>query len=274
MTSENNDLLNRTIADFGRQWTRYQENDGYYASQDLFKDILGPLLDGDALKGSKVAEIGAGTGRIVNMLLRAGASHVLAMEPSDGYDALEENVGWAKGRVTCVKGMGTSIPASAELDYVFSIGVLHHIPDPAPTVKAAWRSLKKGGRIVIWLYGKEGNGLYLAALSVLRGLSRSLPEKIFMGLVWLLDVLLTIYISAARIVHLPLRGYMLEVIGKMTHDKRRLIIYDQLKPSYAKYYRQDEAQDLLKSAGFTDIKLYHRHGYSWTVMGTKNSIEQ
>jgi len=50
---------------------------------------------------------------------------------------------------------------------------------------------------------------------------------------------------------------------------RRLVIYDQLNPAYAKYYTREEAQDLLARQGFVDIRLHHRHGVSWTVLGTK-----
>lgn len=46
------------------------------------------------------------------------------------------------------------------------------------------------------------------------------------------------------------------------------MIYDQLNPAYAKYYRRDEARALLEDAGFQDVRLHHRHGYSWTVLGT------
>ena len=55
----------------------------------------------------------------------------------------------------------------------------------------------------------------------------------------------------------------------MTRDKRRLVIYDQLRPTYAKYYTGPEARELMSRAGFGDIRLHHRHGYSWTVVGTR-----
>ena len=75
-------LTSRTIDDFGDQWTRYANNDGYYGSSDILVDVFGPLLPPEALKGKKVLEIGSGTGRIVHMLLAAGAAHVTAVEPS------------------------------------------------------------------------------------------------------------------------------------------------------------------------------------------------
>jgi hypothetical protein len=68
---------------------------------------------------------------------------------------------------------------------------------------------------------------------------------------------------------LPLADYMRRVMQPLTPDKRRVVIYDQLNPAYAKYYTREEARALLAGPGFTDIRLHHRHGYSWTVIGTK-----
>lgn len=51
--------------------------------------------------------------------------------------------------------------------------------------------------------------------------------------------------------------------------ERRLVIYDQLNPAYAKYYTRAEAYELLRQAGFDDVRLHHRHGYSWTAVGTR-----
>jgi hypothetical protein len=62
---------------------------------------------------------------------------------------------------------------------------------------------------------------------------------------------------------------MLNVIRRLSWKKRYLNIYDQLNPAYAKYYRRDEAIALLADAGFVDVRVHHRHGYSWTVRGTR-----
>jgi hypothetical protein len=61
----------------------------------------------------------------------------------------------------------------------------------------------------------------------------------------------------------------LSVLEKMSPNKRRLIIYDQLKPAYAKYYTRQEAINLLENVGFINVRIHHRHGYSWTVIGAK-----
>ncbi len=268
----NNNIQEQTIKDFGEQWTKYRDNEGFYGSIELFKDVFHPILSPDEVKGSSVADIGSGTGRIVNMLLAAGAAHVIAVEPSEkAFEVLQENTREQGQKVTLLKVPGDKLPPSGELDYVFSYGVLHHIPKPAPVAKAAFNALRPGGRIAIWLYGKEGNGLYLFLFGNLRAITKYLPHFMLVVLSWILDIPLVIYINLCKIFKLPLQKYMTEILARLTPDKRRLNIYDQLNPAYAKYYTREEAIDLIKNAGFENIVIHHRHGYSWSVVGTKPS---
>ena len=172
-------------------------------------------------------------------------------------------------KVTCLKITGDQLPAYGNLDYVFSIGVLHHISNPAPVVEAAFKALRPGGHFLIWLYGKEGNGLYLTFIRPLRVLTKRLPHFMLAFLVEIMYWPLVLYIKLCHRLPLPLRGYMLSVLEKMSPEKRRLIIYDQLNPAYAKYYTRLEAEKLLIDGKFENVRIHHRHGYSWTVIGTK-----
>src|SRR5438128_5751295 len=87
-----NQLAHKTIEDFGRQWTAFTDNEGWYGSLELFNDIISPLLDLQELSGKDVAEIGSGSGRIVNMLLAANVNHVTAIEPSAAFHVLNQNL--------------------------------------------------------------------------------------------------------------------------------------------------------------------------------------
>jgi SAM-dependent methyltransferase len=263
-----NHLKQQTIEDFGEQWTRYRDNEGYYASADLLPDLVEPLLALSQINGARVAEIGSGTGRIVNMLLAAGAHHVTAVEPSAAFDVLRANVR-SPSAVTLLNVTGELLPPSGDLDLVFSIGVLHHIPDPAPVVQAAYHALAPGGRMLAWLYGREGNEAYLALAQPLRSVTRRLPHRLLAALVWLLYPVLAAYIRLARRFRVPLADYLNNYFGKLAPAQRRLVMYDQLNPAYAKYYRRSEALALLEVAGFRNVRVHHRHGYSWTVIGEK-----
>lgn len=259
----------RTIADFGEQWTRYPGSDGYFGSAELFDDNFLPLLSSRDVAGRRVAEIGAGAGRFVNVLAAAGAAHVVAVEPSAAFQVLRENTRRFADRITYVEATGDGLPPSGDLDYVFAIGVLHHIPDPNPVVAAAFRALRPGGAFAVWLYGREGNTLYLLMVRSMWWLTRRLPHQGLALLVRALYVPFWCYMQLCRWVPLPLARYMRRVMLPLTPEARRIVIYDQLNPAYAKYYRREEADTLLTAQGFVNVRLHHRHGYSWTVVGTK-----
>ena len=268
MTSDD-ELQARTIANFGEQWTSYSDTSGFFGSADLFNDFFNPLLSATDVAGCRIAEIGAGTGRFVNVFAKAGASRIVALEPSDAFRVLRETTAAFRDRIDYLNVAGDRLPASGDLDYVFAIGVLHHIPDPKPVLSAAYEALKPGGSMAAWLYGREGNGLYLALARPMWWLRRRLSQQGLDLFVRLLYPFFWIYMTVSRVLPLPLSAYMCRVMLPLTPDKRRLVIYDQLNPAFAKYYTRDEARVLLASAGFTDIRMHHRHGMSWTVVGRR-----
>jgi SAM-dependent methyltransferase len=259
----------RTIRDFGEQWSHYGGNEGFYGSAELLQDMFGPLLALDELAGARVADIGSGTGRIVRMLVRAGAEHVVAVEPSAGVEILRENTRDIAARVEIIQGSGEDVPAGRDLDFVVSIGVIQFIRDPLPTLRAAREALRPGGKLVIWVYGREGNRLYVALVRTLRAVTTRLPHFALDLLCSVLTILVDAYIFACRWIPLPMRDYMLHTLARVSRDKRKLTIYDQLNPSYAKYYRAEEVREMLETAGFCDVRLHHRRGYSWTALGVR-----
>ena len=260
----------QTIRDFGRQWTTYAESRGYYGSVELLKDIIEPLLPIERLQGISAAEIGSGSGRIVNMMMAAGVARLYAVEPSRAVESLKQNTSKYADRVDILNVRGDQLPP-LNLDLVISIGVIHHIPDPDPVMRAAFAALKPGGQILLWLYGREGNELYLSIFEPLRTITRRLPHFLLVPVAHVLNFGAGIYLSLARVLPLPMRAYVTNIFGRFDRQTRYLAVYDQLNPNYAKYYTRAEAVDLLIRGGLTDIQTFHRHGYSWTVRGTRPS---
>lgn len=266
----------QTIRDFGDQWSHYGDNDGYYGSVELLADMLGPLVPFDELRGARVADIGSGTGRIVRMLLDAGVASVVAVEPSVGVEILRENLRDFGERVEVIHGRGDELPAGRELDFAISIGVIQFIRDPQPTLRAARDALRPGGKLVIWVYGYEGNAAYVLGLTALRSVTTRLPHWALAGFCQLLTGLVDAYIALCRLtrLRLPMRDYLVNTLARVTRRERMLTIYDQLNPSYVKYYRRNEVAEMLERAGFVDVELHHRRGYSWTASGTRPAAAQ
>ena len=264
----------KTIHDFGEQWSHYSDNEGYYGSKELLADIVAPLLQLEDFTNKRVAEIGAGAGRIVGMMLESGAQHALAVEPSAGIDAARQNLMQYGDRVTLLHARGEDIPGDAALDIILAVGVLQFIPHPKPVVDAAYRALIPGGVMFAWLYAKEGNTTYLMVVKLLRLFTRFLPHWLLDLFVRIVYVPLAVYIFICKTVPLPwpLRDYVTNVLAKFSPAKRRLVIYDQLNPTHAIYHTREQALAILEDSGFVNVRLHHRRGYSWSVIGSKPEV--
>lgn len=259
----------RTLRDFGEQWALDGENDGFYGSLELLRDALGPLVALSELRGARIADVGSGTGRIVRMLLAAGAAHVTALEPSSGVSILRRNTAEFGDRVRVLHAPGEALPPGLELDFVTAIGVLPFVPDPEPLLRAARNALRPGGRLVLWLYAAEGSALMRGGVALLRSFTTRLPHRALRALCRLLDRCLDLYLLACRHFAVPLREYMLTIFARLTREKRRLTLYDQLNPSYVRYYGRQELEALLARCGFDAVRLHYRHGYSWSAVGSR-----
>jgi hypothetical protein len=55
---------NETIRDFGRQWSIFRDNEGFYGSMELFSDILSPL-NTDEIRGCRVANCAEREGLLI-----------------------------------------------------------------------------------------------------------------------------------------------------------------------------------------------------------------
>jgi SAM-dependent methyltransferase len=260
-------LRDKTIQDFGRQHSTYGDSGGFYTSTELLQDVLGPLMKKEEFAAKDVLDIGSGTGRWLRIFHEIGARTITAVEPSPAIEMAKKNT-QNLDRISYHQVTGDKLP-DGPYDIVHSYGVIHHIPDPDPVIKRAFEVLRPGGRLVIWLYGRENNGLYLAFLNTLRFLTVPMPHRLLDWVSGAMVPAVRIYSKLLNILPLPLRGYFRTFVDKVDNYTIKHVIYDQLDPHYAKYYRRQESVDLVEKAGFRDIKIYHRENYSWTVIGTK-----
>ena len=106
-----------------------------------------------SLAGKKVLEIGLGYGTVAQKLMEAGAAY-------HGLDVAAGPVGMARHRADLLgvpadvlQGSALQNPhASESLDYVVSIGCLHHTGDLAGALREVHRTLRPGGGASIMVY--------------------------------------------------------------------------------------------------------------------------
>ena len=252
-----------TVNEFGVQWTKYTENTGFYASTGIFDSLFGNLLCKEDLAGKKIADIGAGSGRYTKLFHQLGAASILALEPSDGFTTLEKNTADLQN-VTRLHATADQLPRQ-DFDWVFCIGVLQFIPDAQTALRTMGRALGPRGRIFVWVYGRENNGIYLIFLKPLRLIAKLLPHRLLDLMAAVLVYPATLYGLLCRVIPLPMAQYLCGYYMKLDRYSRKVVIYDQLNPGYSRYYSKAELKELFENSGFTDLQFYNRLNTSWSV---------
>jgi len=106
--------------------------------------------------GTRVLDYGCGNGYVLSRYARCGAEVVGVDITARAIELCEKRFDLMGLTGTFVQNDGRSIPFESEsFDIVCSIGVLHHIPDPAPVVAELCRVLKPGGKIVVMMYHRD-----------------------------------------------------------------------------------------------------------------------
>ena len=127
----------------------------------MLKRIVHPF-DLNLIKDKKILDIGIGSGRISNNLLKYKPSKLVAVEPSSAIEVARENI--KSDKIEFLNVRGQDIDFENEFDYVFALCVIHHIPEYKEVLKRIQKSLKVDGKFVAWVYGKEGMEFYILML--------------------------------------------------------------------------------------------------------------
>ena len=254
-------MTQETISAFGAQWQRY-DHTGPSLEDEYLQNVLGPVLSLRDLAGKTVADVGAGNGRFTAVLAKY-AKQVVSVEPAPEAMQNNQKRNHHQPHVHFVPLKAEDLKSDFALDYVFCIGVLHHIPDMPKALKGLKNMLKPDGKIVLWLYGKEGNEGYIFCMNILKAMTTWIPDRWLVALSRGFVHPVKAYSRLTRqCPFLPMAGYFNRSIAQLSDHEIELIIFDQLNPTTAYYLSRPDIEKLLTQEGFTDFKFYHRHQYS------------
>jgi SAM-dependent methyltransferase len=264
------------VASFGRQWNRYDvardEED-----EAVFRVKTG--IDPRDLEGRLVLDAGCGGGRYARLAGRHGA-RVIGVDLSAAVEkAAALCAGWPD--VTIVQADLLDLPlAEAAFDVAFSIGVLHHSPDPRRAFAQVAARVKPGGRLAVWLYRKN-TPPQEALNTALRAVTTRLPARVLEPVCAGLGVLGGIPV---------LNKTLNKVVNFSNHPDWTLRVcdsFDWYAPRYQSHHTTAELERWFSEEGFEDLtvlpparsgRLYdwaYRHdlilGSGVNVAGTKKS---
>src|SRR5215510_4218312 len=164
-----------TARSFGYEWHRFPEM--YEEWERQFIDYMQPHA-AEFFSGKKILDAGCGNGRFAYYAAKYGAE-VWAIDLGPAVEVARRNT--EERNVHVVQADLHDPPFELEsFDFIYSIGVLHHLPDPEAAFQNLLRFLKPGGVVQIYLYWKAEQqpikAVMLSGISALRQLTTRLPH--------------------------------------------------------------------------------------------------
>lgn len=246
---------------FGFQWDLHREFHPQYREQ--FLQWIAPL-DAKAFEDVDVLDAGCGMGRNARWAAEFGARSVTAVDYSELAVASARNVLSAWPNATVRRASLYDLEETEAYDLCFSVGVIHHLEFPRRAVERLVDTLRPGGRLVVWLYGFEGNELWARTFALVHPILRRLSPRTLHALAHLFSVPLFLLLK------LPFRkSPYLAAVARYPYRHTHLIVHDQLVPEIARYYRRDEVEALFAGLPVSSCEVHHNRGYSWTVICRK-----
>lgn len=159
-----------TARAFSESWNRLPSGSVY--TREQFLDWLAPV-DPETLRGKAVLELGFGNGSLLVHMASFGPSRLAGLELGDTLETARSNL---EGHdfVELHRGDLTEVDLG-EFDFVYCIGVLHHLRDPSAGFRSMLRQTKPGGRFHGWVYAREGNAVVRYLVDPLRRVTSRLP---------------------------------------------------------------------------------------------------
>lgn len=259
-----------TARRFDDEWSRWKDLRDYYERQ--FLGWVAPLKPAD-FAGKVVFEGGCGQGRNSATVAGFGARAVVSLGLDRGALAAFDHT---RRLPNCHVVMGDLLhpPARPVFDLAFSVGVIHHLPDPAAGFASLAGVARDGGRVAIWVYGLENNGWIARLVGPVRdALTARLPtgplrhaSAIPSAALW--AAIRTFYRPHAggRGPKLPYGDYLASM-HDFPFDEIHAIVFDQLVTPVRHYLPGDEVRRWY-SRGFADAVVRWHNRYSWTGLGT------
>lgn len=259
------DTMNR----FGYEWTEFIDYDC-----DNFSRFASPL-PADFFEGKLGLDAGCGGGRHAYQASKKGAE-IIAFDVSQAVDtAFQKNRN--EERVHIIQSDIYHLPfKQSTFEFIYSLGVLHHLPDPEKGYKTLIPLLKENGSLFVWLYAYAPRKV---ALEILRSLARRLSNKnirymaylcnlldygIFSNLFKFFHALPSLKNVSERIFPLRIQEYAGHGFSVSYTDW-----FDRLSAPLTHYYRKQEMEAWLNRSNLKQTRLLPEGDSWWWLYGER-----
>ncbi len=260
-----------TVKGFGQEWTAFnQEALSDSERQELFCKYFS-LIDWTT-KPKRALDMGCGSGRW-DVLAAPRVEELVAADASpDALQVARRNV--TASNASFVQCTPDTLPfPDGHFDLIFSLGVLHHLPDTAAAICSLGKKLSPGGTLLLYLYyAFDNRPLWFRALwrisDVVRRCISALP--FFLRYALSQVIALAVYWPLARSAKYlpvpsswPLRFYADRSLYVMRTDA-----LDRFGTKLEQRFTRKEIATMLESAGLRDVQFSDSMPY-WVCKASK-----
>lgn len=241
----------KDVLSFGYEWTRYTgfEED----SCDLFEKTR---TTPEFMHGKVILEAGCGNGRLVRLCASAKPKLIVGIDLSRSVNTAKANtINYPNTEI--VRASIFHLPFKKNVfDYIYSVGVLHHTPDPRRAFNSLLPCLKNGGNIAVWVY-KRGNRVHYFLIEMLRKVTTRIPHNIFYKICWIqgpiggfVNWLAIYFLNIAKYIRI-----IFFISDKNTPEFRQLATFDWWTPKYMSFHSKEEVIGWFKEKGLINITV-------------------
>lgn len=269
-----------TVSGFGDEWERFDQSELNPLEYTLLFNKYFDIFPWNALPENSVGfDMGCGSGRWAKIVAdRVGILHCI--DPSSALIVAKKNLANKSNCIYNNAGVGDSILPKNSMDFGYSLGVLHHVPDTQEGINECVGFLKPGAPFLIYLYYSFENRPFWyrfvwRASELIRMVVSRLPYVLRYWISQLIAIL--IYLPLAKFARLaeligfsddfcdslPLGSYR-----KLSFYTMRTDALDRFGTQLEKRFSRSEITHMLKNAGLVDIEFSKNVPY-WCAVGYK-----
>jgi len=263
----------KTSESFGFQWNVFSEM--FMEYEKNFLNYVHPLSP-SFFKNKVVLDAGCGFGRHTYYAAKYGAE-VIGFDLSDAVEAAKKNCEKLP-KVHIVQADIYRLPFAKRFDFIMSIGVLHHLPEPEEGFLKLAELMDRYTEIFVWLYGREGRWFKVHIVEgVIRRITTRTPHRVLYYLCYapasvyhlsnMVYKFLGRHKSTSGIARLmPFRGY-----ARFPFRVKHADAFDLLATPINNYYTKQDVEKWSRDAGLKDVTITSLEGRSWRLFGKKKA---
>jgi len=267
-----------TIKGFGDEWERFDQSALKYSEHTELFERYFSLFPWDALPNDATGfDMGCGSGRWAK-LVAPRVNHLHCIDPSSALDVARRNLESENNCSFHFASVGDINLPNSSMDFGYSLGVLHHVPDTQKGISDCVKLLKPGAPFLIYLYYSFDNRplwfrlLWRVSELVRYFVSRS-PHRLRY---WISQIIaFTCYYPLARFALLAeYLGVLSDSVDKLPLSTyRNLSLYtmrtdalDRFGTQLEQRFSRHEIKNMMKKAGLIGIEFSNSMPY-WCAVG-------